>query len=137
MSDKTAVFKGPKAVSVKTRTVTITDTTARQIATLPKGSRLMGFLINGVASNAVTTATLSFGSTSSSNEYVTGADVKTAAAGVGPTLLAGVSGVMGAVLASETPIFAKYADTGGAASLGTWKVSIIYNTGNVINDDTI
>ena len=137
MADKTSVSKGPKQVVVKTRSVSIADTTARQIATLPKGSRLMGFLINGVASDAVTTATLGFGNTSAANQYVTGADVKTAAAGVGPTLLAGVSGVMGAVLTTDTPIFVKYADTGGAATVGSWKASIIYNTGNVTNDDTI
>ena len=137
MADKTSFLKGPKQVVVKTRSVSIADTTARQIATLPRGSRLMGFLINGVASNAVTTAVLGFGNTTSANEYVSAQDVKTAAAGVGPTLLAGVSGVMGAVLSGDTPIYAKYADTGGAATLGTWKVSILYNTGNVTNDDTI
>lgn len=137
MADKTSFLKGPKQVVVKTRSCSFADTTARQLATLPKGSRLMGFLINGVASNAVTTAVLSFGNTATSTEYVNAADVKTAAAGVGPTLLAGVSGVMGAVLTSDTPIFVKYAETGTGASVGSWKVSIIYNTGNVTNDDTV
>jgi len=137
MSDKTSVLKGPKLVEVKTRSCSFADSTARQIATIPKGSRLMCFLINGVASDAATTATLSFGNTTASNQYVSGADVKTAAAGVGPTLLPGVSGVMGAVLTSDTPIYVKYAETGTGATVGSWKVSIVYNTGNAINDDTI
>lgn len=137
MANKTSVLAGPKSLLVKTRTVTIADTTARQIATLPKGSRLLGFVINGVASDGVTTATLSFGNTATSTEYTSGQDVKTAAAGVGPTLCKGVSGVLGAVLTSDTPIFAKYADTGGAASVGTWKVSIVYSAGNYLFDDTI
>lgn len=137
MSDKTSVLKGPKAVRTKVRSCSIADTTARQIATLPKGSRILGFLINGVASDAATTATLSFGNTSTATQYVNGADVKTAAAGVGPTLLAGVSGVLGAVLTGDTPIWVKYAETGTGAAVGSWKVAIIYTDGNLINDDTI
>ncbi len=137
MSDKTSVIRGPKQRSVKARTWAITQTTATLVATLPKGARLLGFCLGGVASNAVTTATLSIGSTTTATEYVNGADVKTAAAGVGPTWLAMVSGTYGTVLTVDTPIYFKYADTGGAASLGGGIVSIEYSTGNLINDTSI
>lgn len=137
MADKTSVLKGPKAVRTKVRAVTRSMTTGTALATLPKGSRILAFLINGVASDAGTTATLSFGSTTAANEYVSGADVKTAAAGVGPTLLAGVSGALAAVLAVDTVIYVKYAETGTASAAGAWKVAIIYTDGNLINDDTL
>lgn len=137
MSDKTSVLKGPKAVRTKVRVVARTMTTGTAIATLPKGSRILAFLINGVASDAGTTATLSFGSTTAANEYVSGQDVKTAAAGVGPTLAAGVSGALAVVLAVDTVIYAKYAETGTASAAGAWKVAIVYTDGNLINDDTL
>jgi hypothetical protein len=137
MADKTSVLRGPKSLSTKTRSVARTMTTGTQVATLPKGSRIIGFLLNGVASDAGTTATLSIGSTTTATEYVNGADVKTAASGVGPTLLPGVSGVLGTVLTVDTGIFVKYAESGTASAAGAWKVTILYTTGNVTNDDTI
>jgi hypothetical protein len=141
MADKTSVLKGGKSLQVKVRNVARTMTTGTQIATLPRGSRILGFMINGVASDAATTAVLSFGSTTTANEYVSAQDVKTAAAGVGPTLLAAVSGVLAAAQnppsQSDLPIFAKYAETGTASTVGSWKVAIMYTVGNVDNDDTI
>jgi len=137
MATKDSVLRGPKDVLTKTRKLAITNTTAVQVATLPKGSRIQGFCLRGVNSNAVTTATVSIGNTSASNQFVNGADIKTAAAGIGPTWLASVSGSLGQVLVVDTPIFFKYADTGGAASLGNWFIDIVFTTGNVTNDDTI
>ena len=137
MADKTSVMRGGKSMLIKARTLSRTMTTGTQVATLPKGARILGFMLNGVASNAGTTATVSIGSTSAANQFVNGADVKTAAAGVGPTLLAGVSGAIGAALTVDTPIFFKYAETGVASSAGSWTVAIMYTTGNVTNDDTI
>jgi hypothetical protein len=137
MSDKSSVLRGPKDVLTKCRRLAITQTTAVQVATLPKGSRILGFCLRGVASNGVTTATVSIGNTSAANQYVNGADVKTAAAGVGPTWLPSVSASLGPVLTADTPIFFKYADTGGAASVGGWYIDIVFSTGNVTNDDTV
>lgn len=137
MADKTSILKGPKAVRTKIRSISRTNTTAVALATLPKGSRILGFLINGVASDAATTGVLSFGSTTTATEYVNAADVKTAAAGVGPTLLPGVSGILGTVLTVDTVIYGKYAETGTASTVGSWKVAIIYTDGNIANDDTI
>jgi uncharacterized protein (DUF2126 family) len=137
MATKDSVLRGPKDVLTKTRRLAITQTTAFIAATLPKGSRIIGFCLRGVNSNAVTTATVSIGNTSAANQYVNGADVKTAAAGIGPTWLASVSGSLGPALTVDTPIWFKYADTGGAASLGGWYIDIVFTTGNVTNDDTV
>lgn len=137
MADKASVLRGPKDVLTKSRNLVRTMSTGTQVATLPKGSRILMFVLRGVASNAVTTATVSIGSTSTATQFVNGADVKTAAAGVGPTILPGVSGALGTVLTVDTPIFFKYADTGGAATLGNWVVDIVFTAGNAINDDTI
>lgn len=141
MADRTTGIKGGKDLRTKVRNVTRSMTTGTLIATLPRGGRILGFLINGVASDAATTANLSFGSTTTATEYVSAADVKTAAAGVGPTLLAGVSGALGgaqnAPTHSELPIYAKYAETGTASTVGSWTVAILYTTGNDINNDTI
>lgn len=137
MADKTSVQRGGKSMQVKARSLTRSMTTGTQVATLPKGARILGFMLNGVASDAATTATVSIGNTSTATEYVSGADVKTAAAGRGPTLLAGVSGAMAAVLTAPTPIFFKYAETGTASTVGGWTVAILYTTGNIVNDDTV
>lgn len=137
MSDKTSVLRGPKDVMCKTRNVLRTMTTGTQIATLPKGSRILYYLVEGVASDAGTTATLGFGTTSAANQHVTGADVKTVATGRGPFFPALVSGIGGSVFTADTPIFAIYAETGGASTVGNWKVSIFYTTGNITNDDTV
>lgn len=136
MADKSSVLRGGKGVQSKARTLARTMTTATQVATLPKGSRLLGFLLNGVASDAATTAVVSIGSTSAATEFVSAQDVKTVAAGRGPTLLAAVSGSLAAVAVVDTPIFFKYAETGTASTVGAWTVHILYTTGNVTNDDT-
>lgn len=137
MSDKTSVLRGPKGVQCKTRAVARTDTTAVVKATLPKGARILGFVLSGTASDAGTTATVSVGSTSSANEYVNAHDVKTAATGSGVVVMNGVASGVGAVLTDNTPIYVKYAETGNASSAGAWKLHILYTAGNVINDDTV
>lgn len=137
MSDKTSVLRGPKPERTKVRAWARTMTTGTQVATLPKGARLLGFTLGGVASDAATTATISIGSTTTATEYVSGADVKTAAAGRGPTGLALVSGIFGTVLTVDTPIYFKYAETGTASTVGGGYISIKYTDGNLINDDTI
>jgi hypothetical protein len=140
MADKTSVLKGGKDLLTKTRTVARTMTTATVIATLPKGSRFVGIILMGTASDAGTTATLSFGTTSTSNELVNALDVKTAATGSGIGLLRGVTGV-GVTVAppftADQPIYAKYAETGGASTAGAWVAVILYTTGNITNDDTL
>lgn len=137
MTDKVSVIRGPKDVVVKTRSVARTMTTGTALATLPKGSRILALVLSGVASNAGTTATLSFGSTTTSNEYVSAVNALAAGVGNGVNVLSGVAGAVGAVLTADTVIYAKYAESGTASSAGAWKVHIVYTTGNILNDDTI
>jgi hypothetical protein len=137
MADKTSLMRGPKDVKCKTRSVARTMTTGTALCTIPKGARILGFVLSGTASNAGTTATLSFGNSATATEYVSGADVKTAATGSGVVLLNGVASGVGAVLTTPTVIYGKYAETGGASSAGAWKVHVLYTDGNFINDDTV
>lgn len=139
MADKTSVMRGPKSPVVKTRVVSRTMTAATQIATLPKGARILMLVLRGTASDAGTTATLSFGTTTSANELVNAQSVLSAGAGNGVNVLKGVTGLTGAgaVATKDTPIFALYAETGTASTAGAWQVDIVYTTGNVTNDDTI
>lgn len=137
MAVKESVIRGPKDLVTKTRNVTRTMTTGTALCTIPKGSRILGIVINGVASDAGTTATLSFGNNATATQYVNGYDVKTAANGVGPTWLPGVSGALGSVLTADTTIYAIYAETGTASAAGSWKATVVYTTGNSINDTTI
>jgi len=137
MAAKTSILRGPKDVAVKTRDVERTMTTGTALCTVPKGSRLLGISLQGVASNAGTTGTVSFGNTATATEYVTGHDVKTAATGTGVVWCKQVSGAMGEVLTADTVIYAIYAETGTGSSAGNWQATVWYTTGNITNDDTI
>jgi hypothetical protein len=112
-------------------------TTGTLIMALPKGARILGFMVQGVASDAGTTATIGIGTTTSANQLVTGYDVKTSASGRGPAFPVQVSGSMGTVLTADTQIYAIYAETGGASTVGNWVVTCFYTTGNITNDTTI
>ena len=101
MTAKTDILRGPKDPVVKTRAVARTMTTGTALCKIPKGSRILGITIQGVASDAGTTAVVSFGNTATANEYVASHDVKTAATGTGPVWCKQVSGALGADLTSE------------------------------------
>ena len=139
MADKTAVSRGPKSVQVKTRTVSRTMTSATLLATLPKGARILMLVLRGTASDAGTTAVLSFGTTTTANELVSSQSVLAAGAGNGVNVLKGVTGLTGAgaARAVDTQIYALYAETGTASTAGAWQVDIVYTTGNITDDDTI
>jgi len=135
MSVKTSVLKGPKDIRGKTRLVTRTMTTGTALATLPKGARLLGFIMQGTASNAGTTATVSFGNTTTATEFGT---INVLAAGA---VLNGWFAIADAtaqtVFSTDTTIYAIYAESGTASSAGDWTVTIVYTDGNLINDDTL
>lgn len=137
MADKTSVLRGPKSVASKTRSVARTMTAATALCTLPKGSRIVGIILNGTASDAGTTATLSFGTSTTATELVSGQSVLAAGAGNGSNFLKGVTGALGAVLTSDTVIYAKYAETGTASTAGAWTVTVLFTTGNITDDETI
>lgn len=138
MAAQGSVLRGPKSVVAKTRTVTRLNTTAVNIMNLPKGARILYFLITGTASDAATTATLGVGNTSAANQYFTGFDVKTVATGKGPSFpVLASNSAYGGVPTADTQIWAIYAETGTASTVGTWKVTCVYTTGNITNDDSL
>lgn len=121
-----------RSVQCKTKAITRTMTTGTAAFRLPSGSRIIGFVLSGVASNAVTTATLSIGSTqANANEYVSAFDVK--GSGNGVQLLNGVAGAVGqvAIAANDQQqiVWVKYAETGGASSVGAWQLFCLYTSG--------
>lgn len=137
MADKTSIMRGPKMLASKTRSVARTMTTATALCTLPKGSRILALILNGTASNAGTTATLSIGTTTTANELVNAVSVLSGGVGNGSQVLNGVAGALGDVKTTDTVIYAKYAESGTASSAGAWKVTVVYTTGNITDDETI
>lgn len=125
----TVLIPPAKDGDVKMFQVSRTDTTATVKCVLPADASILGFLIYGVASNAATTATLSFGSTVTSTEFVNGQDVKTTGGLVIPTstFSTNLPQLENIPLGADIQIFAKYAETGGASTLGgPWKVVVWY-----------
>ena len=108
-----------------------TDTTAFVGAWLPKGAVVTGlYVIGHAASDAATTGTISVGTTATSNEIISAYDVKTAATGEGynPAGAAAVGTYMASKLTADTPVYAKYAETGTASTTGgPWFVKIAYS----------
>lgn len=107
-----------------------TDTTAFVGAWLPRDAVITGmYVIGQAASDAASTATISVGTTSTSNELMSGFDVKTAATGEGysPAGAAAVGTAFMEKLTADTPVYAKYAETGTASTAGgPWYVKVEY-----------
>ncbi len=104
-------------------TVARTDTTAKNLFTLPADAELVSLhYYAGAASNAGTSATLSVGeSGGSATAYINAADVKTAGTGAGQVFPNAQS--MGAVGTSAVTVDGTYAETGTASSSGgPWTV---------------
>lgn len=120
-----------KNVQVKRFAVTRSMTAGTDRAfVLPKGAQIIGFVLSGTASDAGTTATISVGTTSGTPvEYVNALDVKTVATGSGVGLLRGVAGVGQTQVTSDTLVYVKYAETGGASTAGAWTLWVAYTTG--------
>lgn len=94
---------------------------------LPKNAQIIGFVLSGIQSDAGTTATLSIGTTSGTpTEYVNAVSVRTGGSGNGVNLLSGVAGAVGGKLTVDTPVFVKYAETGGASTVGSWTLFVLY-----------
>lgn len=123
-----------KDVQTKTFAVTRTMTGGTDVAFgLPKGARIKFFVLSGTASDAGTTATLSVGTTSGTPvEYVNALDVKTAGTGSGVGVLRGVTAAVGGKLTADTYVYVKYAETGGASTVGSWQLDVFYTTGSTL-----
>jgi hypothetical protein len=107
-----------------------TDTTAKELFKLPKGSLITGMYVIGAAvSNAATTATIGIGSNTTANQFMTGYDVKTAATGEGYNIAgaAAVGSAMATGLTADTSVYGIYAETGTASTAGgPWTVKVEY-----------
>lgn len=117
----TALTPTPKDVQMKAFRVVRTDTTASVKMVLPGDATIIDIKIIGVASDAATTATLSVGSTSTSTEYINAQDVKTAGGMIRPlSALSAVNipNLENAPVTGDLPIYAKYAETGTASTVG-------------------
>lgn len=94
-----------------------------------RGCRILGFILQGTASDAGSTATLSIGTTSGTpTEYVNAVNVLTGGVGDGNQFLKGVAGVAGVKLTVDTLFYVKYAETGTASGNGAWTLTVIYTT---------
>lgn len=112
---------------VSTATVARTDTSAKNLFTLPANAVITSIKIYGtVGSDAGTTATLVVGKTGTANAYMTSHNVK-GAAGVG--LVVAAETIVGTVGASAVQVTGTYAETGGAATTGgPFTVIVEYTT---------
>lgn len=109
-----------KDIQIKAFQVLRTDTVASVKASLPADATVINIYMVGVASNAVTTATVSVGTTSAANEWINGQDVKTAGGMIRPTTSysTNLPNVEAYPLGQDIAVYAKYAETGGASSAG-------------------
>lgn len=119
----------PKDVYVKAFSVARTDTTASLKAYLPADASIVDISLSGAASDAGTTATVSIGSTTTSNEYVNAQDVKTAGGRIRPTstLSSSLPNTQPVPLSGDLPIYAKYAESGTVSTAGgPWVVLVTF-----------
>lgn len=110
-----------KDVTAKAFQIARTDTTASVKLVLPADATIVDILIYGAASNAGTTATVSIGTTSTSTEWVSGQDVKTAGGLIRPTSTVSATNLPNLEVSpnlTDISVYAKYAETGAASSAG-------------------
>ena len=129
-SGPTPITPSPKEGSLKVFQLSRTDTTATMKAMLPADASILGFLIYGAASDAGTTANISIGSSVTSNQFVNAQDIKTAGGLVIPTSAinpVNMPQVENYPLGADVQIWANYAETGGASTVGgPWKIVVWY-----------
>ena len=129
-SGPTASSPVSKDGALKIFQVSRTDTTATLKAVLPADSSILGFLIYGAASDAVTTANISIGSNVTATQFVNAQDVKTTGGLVIPTSTfqsANIPQLENIPLVGDVQVWAKYAETGGASTVGgPWKIVVWY-----------
>jgi F0F1-type ATP synthase membrane subunit c/vacuolar-type H+-ATPase subunit K len=116
-----------KLMHSQSGTVARTDTAAKNLFTLPANAVIVAIRLYGaVASDAVTTATVSVGKSGSATAYLNAADVKGGGVGV---LSTGAKATLGSIGSSAVVVQGIYAETGGASSTGgPWTCFIDYTT---------
>lgn len=130
----TTITPASKTPQMSSFAVARTMTAGTDIAfVLPKGATLQMLFLEGTASDAGTTATLSVGTTSGTPvEYVNAQSVLAAGAGNGVNLLKGVTGVLPAKVTADTPVYVKYAETGTASTAGAWTLIAVWTMGSAL-----
>lgn len=118
-----------KVVICKMFQVARADTTATIKCKLPADATMVDFTIAGVASDAATTGVVSLGSSVTSTEFVPSADVKGGGTFIRPTNTGTNMDQLENIPlgANDIAIWAKYAETGTASTVGgPWKVVVYY-----------
>lgn len=121
-------YPKPRSTQTKLFQVTRTDTTAAVKAWLPKSAVIVGeYIIGAVSSDATTSASVSVGTTATSNELISAFSVLTTTGeGYHPAGAASVGSAMAIPLTVDTPVYAKYAGVGAETTGGPWTVKIEY-----------
>jgi len=114
-----SLFRDTKLCYVKTVTVDSTMSSVEEIAKIPRGSRILGFIINGAA---VASATISLGSSSSANEFLNAYSVASGYANFASSVK---STALGTVRDTDISVNAIV-----SAASGTWQVSILFSQAN-------
>lgn len=124
------LYESPKPREIYSKFIRVTrsDTTSNIKAYLPKGAILVGmYTIGGQNSNAGTTATLNVGTTSGGGDLVGSMDLRAGANGFRTVSGANTGSQATQALTSDFPVWATYAETGTASTLGgPWVVRLEY-----------
>ena len=121
-------YPKPRSTQTKLFQVARTDTTASVKAWLPKSAVIVGeYVIGAVSSDATTSASVSVGTTATSNELISAFSVLTTTGeGYHPAGASAVGSAMATPLTVDTPVYAKYAGVGAETTGGPWTVKIEY-----------
>jgi len=124
----TLSYPKPRSSQTKLFQVSRTDTVASVKAWLPKDAVIVGeYIIGAVSSDATTSAAVSVGTTSTSNELIADFSVLTTTGeGYHAAGASAVGSAMATPLTVDTPIYAKYAGSGATTTGGPWTVKIEY-----------
>lgn len=124
----TVLIPSSKDLRVKAFQVLRTDTTASVKAVLPADASIIDIDIFGIASNADTTATISVGTTATSNEIINAQDVKTAGGRIRPSTSWSTDypNLEPRPLVGDLSLYAKYAESGTASSAGGPYTIVVY-----------
>jgi hypothetical protein len=126
----TAQTPAAKCVLMKVFQILRTDTTATIKMVLAGAATVVDIQIVGVASNAGTTATVSIGTTATANEWINAQDVKGSGGKIRPSASfgPGLPNFENVPITGDIQVYAKYAETGGASTLGGPYYVFVYYT---------
>lgn len=114
-------------LKVASNTVARTDTSAKDLFTIPANADVHAIFVYGeTASDAGTTAVIDIGKTGTADHFVNNFDVK-GSTGTGLNLTTAATN-LGDVGTSNITVIGTYAETGGASTTGgDWTVVMLYS----------